>query len=209
MGFGRSGNSEAVAEQRRAADEARVKEEERRTRLLAGTQAINRAFDGGWQDSFFGNYRKAHEDVYLPEVEDKFNTAKDQLTFDLARSGLLRSTAAADAQADLLRQRADNEAAVRADADTRILALREQVNSDRQKAVNQLYATENPEIGANAALDSVRTIQSSSPGYSPLGDIFSVATKAVQNYQQGRNDRRFYDIVTAGTPKSNASRTVY
>ncbi len=161
---------------------------------------------GAWQDDFFGNYKKAYNDFYQPQLQDKFKTATDNLTFDLARSGILRSQAAVDSQSDLVRQKAENEASLKSQADQGVAALQQRINSAKQNAINQLYSTENPDIGANSALSQIRTIQNEQPSYSPLGDIFKTAAVGMGNYQQGRNDRNYYNIITGGN--RNAATTI-
>ena len=153
---------------------------------------------GAWQDDFFGNYKKSYNDYYQPQLADKFKTATDNLTFDLARSGILRSQAAVDSQTDLVRQKAENEASLKSQADQGVAALQQRINAAKQNAINQLYSTENPDIGANSALSQIRTIQGEQPSYSPLGDIFKTAAVGIGGYQQGQAARQYNNIITGG-----------
>ena len=95
------------------------------------------------------------------------------------------SSAANDLNADLSSQNAVNVAGIRNQADTAAGDLRSQVNTEEQKAVSQLYATEDPEVAAQQSLASVRDISLSQPQMSPLSALFNVASIGGANVAQG------------------------
>nr|KAK0390243.1 hypothetical protein QR680_019392 [Steinernema hermaphroditum] len=158
-----------------------------------------------WVDDLAGTYLTAYNDYYMPQLQNQYSEANKNLTYDLARTGLLRSSAAADTQSDLARQNAENTAMVKSQGDQGVAALKSKINSAKQNAINQLYSTENPEVAANQALSSIRTIQSEQPSYSPLGDIFKTAVVGMGGYSSGAADRRYNNIITGGNRKASST----
>ncbi len=155
-----------------------------------------------WVDNLADTYLKAYNDYYMPQLNQQYTDANKNLTYDLARAGLLRSSAAADTQSDLARQNAENTAMVKSQGDQGVAALKQKINSAKQDAINQLYSTENPEVAANQALSSIRTIQNEQPNYSPLGDMFKTAVVGLGGYQSGASDRNYYNTITGANRKA-------
>src|SRR5262249_23317801 len=145
----------------------------RQARLDQGKQAIDQLFGGNnFGDDFYNKYGNAELNYSLPQLQQQYDQAKAGMTYDLARAGTLRSTAAGYAQGLLEQQNAVNEAALRAKADTAPAALRQSIASQQQQAYNQLYATEDPSVAANTAANSVANAQLVQPNLNPLGDMF-------------------------------------
>jgi hypothetical protein len=172
-GKAKSSNSEMLAFEKQQAAEARQKEDERKLRLEQGKGAIDSIFaGGGFDDAFYNKYKGAALGYSLPQLEDQYSKQKEQTTYDLARAGLLRSTAAGQAQADIEMQKASQEAALRAGADQQVADLRKNVSGQQSAALSQLYATEDPNVAANTAIQSVQQAQLSTPNLQPLGELF-------------------------------------
>jgi hypothetical protein len=172
---GKSGpsNNQMVQFEMQQAQEAKQKENKRQARLDQGKGAIDTLFGpDNFGDPFFNKYTKAELDYTLPQLTDQYEQAKTGMTYDLARAGTLRSTAAGYAQGLLEKQNAVNEAGVRAKADTDTAALRASIASQQQQAYNQLYATEDPTVAANTAATSVANAQLTQPNTGALGDLF-------------------------------------
>jgi hypothetical protein len=140
---------------------------------------------GGFDDAFYNKYKQAVLDYYMPQVSKQYKDAGDELTYRLARSGNVLSSAGNTATADLAEQNALNQANVRNQADTASGDLRTQVASEENKAISQLYATEDPEVAANTALSSVRDISLKQPDLSPLAGIFNIASVGGANILKG------------------------
>lgn len=172
---GKSGpsNNQMVQFEMQQAQEAKDKENKRLARLDQGKGAIDTLFGpDNFGDPFYDKYQKAELDYTLPQLQTQYDTAKTGMTYDLARAGTLRSTAAGYAQKLLENQNAVNEAGVRAKADTDTAALRQSIASQQQQAYNQLYATEDPTVAANTAATSVANAQLTQPNTGALGDLF-------------------------------------
>src|SRR5262245_41214140 len=128
-GKAKSSNSEMLAFEKQQAAEARQKEDERKQRLEQGKGAVDSIFaGGGFDDAFYNKYKGASLGYSLPQLEDQYSKQKEQTTYDLARAGLLRSTAAGQAQADIEMQKASQEAAIRAGADQQVADLRKNIS---------------------------------------------------------------------------------
>ena len=163
------------------------------------TQTDTGATTGGFDDAFYNKYKQSVLDYYMPQVEDQYKKAQEQATYGLGRSGNLRSSAANTLVADLAKQNALNEAGVRSQADTASGDLRSQVASEENKAVSQLYATEDPEVAANTALASVRDISLKQPDLSPLSALFNVATIGGANIYKGYQGQQGLNSFNAAT----------
>jgi len=172
---GKSGpsNNQMVQFEMEQAREAKQKENLRQARLDQGKGAIDALFGAdNFDDSFYNKYGQAELDYSMPQLEQQYGTAKANMTYDLARAGTLRSSAAGYAQGLLENQNAVNEAGIRAKADTDMAALRQSIASQQQQAYNQLYATEDPTVAANTAATAVGNAQLSQPNLNPLGEMF-------------------------------------
>jgi hypothetical protein len=189
---GKSGpsNNQMVQFEMQQAQQATDKENLRQARLNQGKTAIDNLFGPtNFGDDFYNKYNKAELDYTTPQLADQYAQAKQGMTYDLARAGTLRSTAAGYAQGLLEKQNAVNEAGVTAKADTDTAALRQSIASQQQQAYNQLYATEDPTVAANTAATSVGNAQLTQPNLTPLTDAFKpvaigLGTAMTQPYGQ-------------------------
>lgn len=143
---------------------------------------------GGFGDAFYNNYRDANLNYYMPELAKQYDKAKSNLTFDHARAGTLQSSMASENVADLVYQKSMNDALVRSKADNATAQLRNSVAAQKSAAMGQLYATEDPSIAANTATNSVRTLQNTTPEFSPMGELFKNAVVGASGFASGYND---------------------
>ena len=176
---GKSGpsNNQMVQFEMQQAQQATDKENLRQARLDQGKTAIDQLFGSdNFGDDFYNNYNQAELNYTQPQLADQYDKAKQGITYDLARAGTLRSTAAGYAQSLLEKQNALNEAGVTAKADTDTAALRQSIASQQQAAYNQLYATEDPTVAANTAATSVGNAQLTQPNLTPLANAFQPIT---------------------------------
>jgi hypothetical protein len=183
-------NNQMVAFEMQQAADARAKEELRQNRLNQGKGAIDELFGPkNFGDPFYQKYTDAELNYNLPQLATQYDLAKKNMTYDLARAGTLRSTAAGEAQARVENERAVNEAGLRAKADVDTAALRQSIASQQQQAFNQLYATEDPAVAANTATSMVANAQLAQPNLSPLGELFKPLVIGAAGAFQGFNDQ--------------------
>jgi hypothetical protein len=143
-----------------------------------------------------------------PQLADQYDKAKQGMTYDLARAGTLRSTAAGYAQSLLEKQNALNEAGVTAKADTDTAALRQSIASQQQAAYNQLYATEDPTVAANTAATSVGNAQLTQPNLTPLANAFQPITIGLGSALSSVYGNSVASNLTGGTTSNPLSNNV-
>lgn len=190
MGGGGGGNDMGTFFQIMQAQQAREEENLRQKRIEDGRKLVDQQFDLFKKNpAFFDRYRGAITDYYKPQIQSQYSDAKRNATFQLADAGTLRSTAASDITADLAKQNDANMLAMNAKADSALGDLRNQIASNKDTAINQLYSTEDPSMAANSALNSIANIQLQKPDLSPLANLFSTAAiggaNALKSWQQG------------------------
>jgi hypothetical protein len=182
MGSGGGGQDNGPMFQIMQAQQAREEENMRQQRLTQGRNLIDRQFQGLEKDpTFFNRYKQAVTDYYKPQITRQYADANKELTYRLADAGTLRSSAANDATADLNLQNDMNIAGMNAKADSAAADLRQRVASEKDSAINQLYATEDPSVASNTALNSIANIGVAKPDLSPLANLFNVATVGAAN----------------------------
>jgi hypothetical protein len=154
---------------------------------------------GGFGDDFYNKYRSATLGYYEPELAKQYDKARSNLTYDHARAGTLQSSMAGDNLADLLYQNTNNLAMIRSKADAATGQLKTSVAGQKAAALGQLYATEDPGIAANVATNSVRNLQSTTPEFEPMGQLFNSAVVGATNYAGAYNDYKNW-----GSPSGNS-----
>lgn len=147
---------------------------------------------GGLGDAFYQAYGDAYKGYYMPQQDEQFSDAQDEMTFRLARHGLLRSTMAGDQMADLARQDALGRASINQEADRSVGDLRSRVNQEKSQAITQAYAVEDPNVAVSQALNNVSNLRTSKPEYSPLGEVFRLAAVGGAAGLQGYRNNQLY-----------------
>lgn len=136
-------------------------------KLYSGTQS-----GSGFNDDFFANIRNSYTDYALPQLNEQRDTAAKDLTFSLARSGLLNSSARAQKTGELQKLFDTNEQQVRDQALAYENEARNNVESARSDLITTLNATGDNQQAVNSAL-SRATILTQPQAYSPLGQLFT------------------------------------
>lgn len=128
---------------------------------------------GGFDDNFYNNFTNAQLNYYMPQEDRQFTQAQTSLDYGLARAGTLNSSIADTQLANLAYQDTMNKAQIQSSADTATAQLRDTVASDKNAAINQLYATENPSTAASTAAGLVNNVQLTTPQLNPIGQLFT------------------------------------
>lgn len=179
-------------QQQREAEEARKREEERQARIKAGTTAINDNFSL-FDDAFFDTRRQTYLDYYQPQLDEQFTKAQQDLTFALARTGNLNSTAAADKQSELLKKYDAERGSLLSQAEADVASAQSQIANEKSALVSQLNATGDSDQISNEALSRSQQLFQAKPSYNSLGDIFSGITSAIGNYSAGNKAGQQYN----------------
>jgi hypothetical protein len=160
----------------------------------ADEQVFTGRTTGGISEDFFKEYQTGVEDYLLPQVAEQYADAQEKETYDFARAGTSKSSAAVTEAADLAKQNVENEAEVRKTADIATGDLRDRVEAEKAKAIAQVYATEDPTIAENQALTAVKNITNDTPDISALGKVFETAliggANALTGYKNQQSTNR-------------------
>jgi hypothetical protein len=158
---------------------ARQQEDERRARVSQGTAKVDEAFSR-FDQPYYEGVGKAYQDYYAPQLDRQYQKARDQLTYSLADSGGMDSTAAGARFGDLTAEYGVQKQQV---ADRAIGAqqdLRGNVEQNRSELVRQLETGSGVESTAQTALARAGSL-SAPPQFSPLGDLFQQFTGNLRN----------------------------
>ena len=140
---------------------------------------------GGFQPSFYNDYRSSILNYYLPQEDEQYQNARSNLNYSLARAGQLRSGVAGMDVGKLANQDIINQGNIQSQADTQTGALRTTIQQDEQSALNQLYATEDPTVAANTAENMVANADLIKPLLNPATGLFNTISVGVGNAISG------------------------
>lgn len=172
------GANKAAKQASRDAAVARQEEDGRQSRIRAGTASIDRTF-GKFDDDYFGDIAKSYTDFARPQVEEQLGKAREQLTFALARGGIMDSSIRSNQNADLQRE-ADIQFQDVADQGRKYATTaRNSVEDARANLVATLQATADDTGTANAAINRAQAL-TSGPTYSPVGQLFTDFSSGVE-----------------------------
>lgn len=189
---------------------AQQQEADRQSRIRQGMSRIDGAFRG-FDDNYYNNYATATNEFNMPQQEEQYKDAKSELAYRLARAGTLNSSMAATNTADLAKQNARGRAQVLAQGDQAAANLKSRVAAEKQGLMQQLYSSSDPDMAANSALTSAKGVGQDQPSFSPLGQMFNVATIGAANFMNGYNTSKSYQQAFGGmngNTSKNASRGI-
>lgn len=160
---------------------------------------------GGFDDDFYNKFTNAQLGYYMPAEDRQFTGAQTSLDYGLARAGTLNSSIADTQLANLAYQDTVNKAQIQSTADTATAQLRDTVASDKNTAINQLYATENPSTAASTAAGLVGNVQLTTPQLNPIGQLFTPIAVGTGNALAGYTNPASYLPATGGGVASTSS----
>lgn len=157
---------------------ARADELARQERIRQGTAQIDKTFNSQFTDDFFNSQQQNYLDYAYPQLDDQYKTAKEELAFSLARSGLLDSSVRADKEAELAKMYDTNKQGVLDKAKSYATDARNNVESARGDLITTLNATGDATGAANSAIARA-TALSQPAAYSALGQLFTDFTSTL------------------------------
>lgn len=160
---------------------------------------------GGFDSDFYNKFTNAQLGYYMPQEDRQFTQAQTNLDYGLARAGTLNSSIANTQLANLTYQDAMNKAQIQSSADTATAQLRDTVASDKNTAINQLYATENPSTAASTAAGLVGNVQLTTPQLNPIGQLFTPIAIGTGNAIAGYTNPASYLPATGGGTAATGS----
>lgn len=147
-------------------------------RVAQGKLFSDRTTSGGFDDTFYNGRKQAYLDYANPQLEKQRGDAAKQLTFSLARSGLLNSSARAQQEGSLADLYGQQSKAIGQQATQQETDSRNAVEGARSDLITMLNATGDADSAANSAIARSQAL-SATPAYSPLGDLFSSFTNTL------------------------------
>lgn len=132
----------------------------------------------GFNNDFFDARKQAYLDYADPQLQNQYRDANRQLTFSLARSGLLDSSARGEKLGDLQKLYDTQKQAIADKALSYETGARNSVEDARANLIQTLNATGDAEGAANSALARSQAL-SQPDAYSPLGQLFTDFTNGL------------------------------
>lgn len=208
-------DAEAAAKQR--ADQLSAYNTDRQRIIDNARSQIEGAFSG-YDGGFFDTFANDFIDAQKPQIAQQYDDAKRGATFDFARRGNLRSTAAARAFGRLDQTRAEAEGDLAQQATSAANQFRSSVAAQRANALNSIFGAVNaaPVITADnvgEANDSLRYLSSAlsapvqlastagvqAPQLSPLTNIFNTSRSAAPRTNSTSGGSAIYSGSGGGT----------
>ncbi len=211
----------------RAAEQARLEEEQRQQRLVFGQSQIDSIFGGGTSFDTLGGFesgqgasttfagfdplverrRQAGLDVALPQLEKRFGDARSDLAFSLSRAGLSNSSQAAGRQAELGEVFQLQDANIRAGIEGDVSSLRGRISQAKTDAELQLRASSDPSAAVNTALASRTRFTNEQPSGFTLGDVFATVLggvgSGVNTFQANKTAETLSRLLSSSTAKGS------
>lgn len=138
----------------------------------------NKTTSTGFDDNFYKGRRDAYTDYADPQLEDQYGDANKQLTFSLARGGLLDSSVRGEKLGDLQKLYDTQKQAVADKALSYETSARNSVEDARGNLISTLNATGDAEGAAKSAL-ARSTALTQPDAYTPLGQLFTDFTNGL------------------------------
>jgi hypothetical protein len=138
-----------------------------------------------FNQDFYDKRKEAYLNNYLPQLGDQFKQARETMAYALARSGMTRSSVAADQYAQLDKKKQIEEGTLASQAEGDVNTLKGQVEDARTGLINDLNISADPGGAANLALARTQQIAGTPVSYSPLGDIFAGVASGIGNFVTG------------------------
>ena len=173
MSFGsdKSGSSAEAAQ-------ARADEQARQERVRTGTANVNSIFDGNFTPDYFTGRKQAYIDYATPQLNDQHGKAAKELTFSLARSGLLDSSARAQKEGELQKQYDLNQQQIADQALASEGQAKTAVEDARTGLITTLNATGDATQAANAATSRASAL-SKPAAFDPVSSLFTDFTNTL------------------------------
>jgi hypothetical protein len=202
------GGNKAAKRAQREAEMARQQEAARQAEIRQGRESISSTF-GQFDDGFFGRNRQAFMDYAQPQLDEQFGDASKELTFDLARSGLMNSSVRGDKTSKLQRLYDQNTQQITNEALSREQQQRNAVEGARADLVSMLQTTGDAQGATNQALSRASILSAPQP-FSPVGQMFQdftagLGTQAAMERAASVSGGRFqprYNTGLFGAPSS-------
>lgn len=166
---------------------AAAREQARQQKIAQGMTNINNQFSQ-FNDDFYSGREQAYLDYALPQLEDQFLEAKEDLIFSLARNGRLDSNTRSERLADLEKQYNIQRTGLSDDALGFANQARANVENARSNLVSQNASLQNPSAISDLASSRALAL-SAAPQFDPLGSLFQNTTAGLATARDAARKR--------------------
>ncbi|MDE2101771.1 MAG: hypothetical protein KGL39_31280 [Patescibacteria group bacterium] len=146
-------------------------EKKRQAGITAGMREINQDF-AGFTPDFYDKVAQNYTAATTPAMMQDYQATKNNLTYALARNGILNSGAAVQRNKSLQGQLAQNETQISNNAQNQSNTLQANVNTQKGQLVGQLESSADPASIGEQATAATSQLRADSP-IQPLGNLFS------------------------------------
>jgi hypothetical protein len=190
--------------QKEQAAKAEADAAERRASMQEGLGKINSIY-GQFDDDYYTGIQNKYLDYANPQIEQSQQESGYNLRSSLANAGKMMSSTAARKYGDL----ASTYDGIYRDAQNKATDYagqqRQSVNSARQSAIGQMYASESQDAGLQAANASVPALNSG-PGFEPVSAMLGQAAKfATNDYWNAKTNNQFGGVFSPMFKNVNSS----
>lgn len=186
---------------------ARTEEDARQARIAEGMEQIRAVFEGGTAP-LMAQREQAQRDFYLPQLDRQKGRAKDDLTFALARAGLLNSSTAGERQADLGQDFALERGAALSRIASDISGRQTWMNQQRAAIEGGLRSSGDQTGATNQALAAMTSFSQDRPTMAPLGHLFAGVSEGIGSAQRGAEAERVRRTYGADPLRTQSGRVV-
>jgi hypothetical protein len=150
---------------------AAAQEKKTQEQIDSGMATINRNFSG-FNDDFYQKAATDYTNYATPQMMSDYQNTKNNLTYSLARNGLLTSGAAVSKNAALQNELSANESSIANAAQDQSNQLRSNVANQRNQLISQVQAGAAPGQVATSAAAATSGLRAPT-AYQPIGNMFS------------------------------------
>lgn len=145
-------------------------EAERQRKIREGESNLDQKF-AGFNTDFYNQRTQDYVKAATPDVMKDYRETKNNLTYSLARAGLLKSSSANQRDASLQSKLASNESQIANNAQDWTNRLKADVQTQKGNLTSQLVAGGDPTAVNAQALGATASLRADSP-IQPLGNLF-------------------------------------
>ena len=189
---------------------AAAREKKTQAQIDSGMATINQNFSG-FNDDFYQKAATDYTNYATPQMMGDYQNTKNNLTYSLARNGLLNSGAAVSKNAALQKQLSANESDIANKAQDQSNQLRTNVANQRNQLISQVQAGAAPGQVATSAAAATAGLRAPT-AMQPVGNMFSdwassyLANMEANTYNS--NTSNIWQQLSMGQYGSSSSATV-
>lgn len=154
------------------AQQARADEYARQQRIKEGTAKINTTFDSQFTPEYFNGLRSKYLDYSLPQLQNQYGDASNELKFAMARGGITDSSVSAQKKSKLDELNALRAREIADTAQGFSTKAQTGVEDARSNLITTLNATGDAEQAASSAINRA-SVLSQPQQYNPITSLFT------------------------------------